>query len=175
MERETARQLLEAERRAADRLAGAERSRLARSHDDAFDELSTTDQHQADMASETYDREETLTILLMAQEHLADIDHALDKVANGTYGRCETCSTLMSDERLEARPAARFCAAHERDWELGRFLAPVAAERSTSQDAHEPGWAELAALPEDDDGDDDLMSPEEAAMHVEVTTAELDA
>ena len=156
MERETARQLLEAERRAADWLAASERARLARSE-------------------EILDDEEALTIIRMAEEHLADIDHALDKVATGAFGRCETCGAVLDDDRLEARPAARFCAGHERDWELRRFLAPVPAGVPTVDDVREPGWVELAELPEEEDEEaEELVSPEEAAMHLVPTPTDVD-
>jgi DnaK suppressor protein len=40
---------------------------------------------------------------------LADIDRALAKVADGTYGRCDRCGEQIPDERLEARPTTAHC------------------------------------------------------------------
>ena len=44
-----------------------------------------------------------------AREAIDDIDHALERLAVGTYGYCEACREPISFERLEAVPAARYC------------------------------------------------------------------
>ncbi|MCA1702976.1 MAG: TraR/DksA C4-type zinc finger protein [Actinobacteria bacterium] len=44
-----------------------------------------------------------------AREAMAEIDHALDRMEGGKYGRCEACGASVPFERLEAVPAARFC------------------------------------------------------------------
>jgi DnaK suppressor protein len=46
-----------------------------------------------------------------AQEALADVEHALGRLENGTYGWCEDCGVPMPFERLEAIPWARLCVA----------------------------------------------------------------
>ncbi len=43
------------------------------------------------------------------QDALADVDVALEKLKEGTYGRCETCGAEIPEARLEAMPAARSC------------------------------------------------------------------
>ena len=70
-------------------------------------------QHQADVGSETFDRERDLSILEQVDAELADIEHALTRLDDGTYGRCEVCGQTISEERLEAVPAARFCMTHQ--------------------------------------------------------------
>jgi DnaK suppressor protein len=40
---------------------------------------------------------------------LADTDRALEKVAEGTYGRCDVCEEPIPDERMEARPTTAHC------------------------------------------------------------------
>ncbi|MDQ3107930.1 MAG: TraR/DksA C4-type zinc finger protein [Actinomycetota bacterium] len=40
---------------------------------------------------------------------LADVEHALHRIDDGTYGTCEACGKPISDERLAALPATRFC------------------------------------------------------------------
>ena len=42
-------------------------------------------------------------------QQLADVDLALEKIKNGTYGKCENCDKEISLERLEILPAARLC------------------------------------------------------------------
>jgi RNA polymerase-binding transcription factor DksA len=70
-------------------------------------------QHQADVGSETFDRERDISILEQVDAELADIEHALARLDDGTYGRCEACGEAIDDARLEALPAARFCLSHQ--------------------------------------------------------------
>lgn len=76
-------------------------------------ELSTADQHQADIGTETFERERDLSILEQVEAELADVEHALRRLDEGTYGTCEACGRPIGDERLEALPAARFCLADQ--------------------------------------------------------------
>ncbi len=76
---------------------------------DSVGELSSYDQHQADLGTETFEREKDLSILEQVEAELADVEHALRRLDEGTYGTCEACGKPISDDRLEAQPAARFC------------------------------------------------------------------
>lgn len=44
-----------------------------------------------------------------AREAIAEVEHALDRIEAGTYGRCVSCGQPVPFERLEAVPSARFC------------------------------------------------------------------
>ena len=110
MDATTVRNLLETERDELARIAAAERDAIARPADALPDERGASDQHQADAASETFDRECDVTILRMVDERTAEVAHALRKLDAGTYGTCEACGELIPDARLRARPDARFCA-----------------------------------------------------------------
>ena len=79
------------------------------SEDESLGELSSVDQHQADVGTETFNRERDLSILERVQAELADVEHALQRLDDGTYGTCEACGKPIDDNRLEALPAARFC------------------------------------------------------------------
>ena len=46
------------------------------------------------------------------EEGLADVERALARLDEGTYGRCEVCGDALSDAELEHAPATRFCRAH---------------------------------------------------------------
>ncbi len=76
---------------------------------DSLSELSSVDQHQADMGTETFEREKDLSILEAIEAELADVEHALRRLDEGTYGTCEACGRPIDDERLEALPATRLC------------------------------------------------------------------
>ncbi|HYF11971.1 MAG TPA: TraR/DksA C4-type zinc finger protein [Actinomycetota bacterium] len=76
---------------------------------DALGEISFADQHPADVASETFEREKDVSILENVDEQLRDVDGALKRLDDGSYGRCEICGKDIGDERLRARPEARYC------------------------------------------------------------------
>ena len=64
--------------------------------------------HQADAASDMYDREFALNLLSHEQTALYEIDHALRRIELGTYGMCEMSGKPIPRPRLEAIPWARF-------------------------------------------------------------------
>ncbi len=67
------------------------------------------DQHPADVASETHDREVEYTLEDNAEQVLAGIDAALIRVDEGTYGTCQRCARPIGEDRLRARPWATLC------------------------------------------------------------------
>ncbi len=87
------------------------------SESDSVGELSSYDQHQADLGTETFEREKDLSILEQVEAELADVEHALRRLDEGTYGTCEACGTAIPDERLEAMPATRLCLEHQAEAE----------------------------------------------------------
>lgn len=79
------------------------------SEERAIVELSLVDQHPADIATDTFEKEKDLSILEHVDAQLADVDRALGRLEQGSYGTCEACGRRIDDDRLRARPAARFC------------------------------------------------------------------
>lgn len=75
----------------------------------AYSELSVVDQHPADVATEQSQREIDLSTLEQVEAELDDVERALRKLDDGTYGRCEACGAEIDEARLEALPATRFC------------------------------------------------------------------
>jgi RNA polymerase-binding protein DksA len=67
------------------------------------------DNHLADTATETYDRELDYTLEENSEHVLAEIDAALQRIDAGTYGTCTNCGSEIAPERLEARPWATLC------------------------------------------------------------------
>lgn len=76
---------------------------------ETFSELSSYDQHPADMGTETFEREKDLSIVTQVEAELEDIERSLRRVESGTYGICEACGRQIDEARLEAVPTARFC------------------------------------------------------------------
>jgi RNA polymerase-binding transcription factor DksA len=72
-------------------------------------ELSKVDQHPAELGTETFERERDLAALAIITDELADIEVALRKLADGSYGICEECGKPIGEERLAAKPWARLC------------------------------------------------------------------
>ena len=67
------------------------------------------DNHLGDLATATYDRELDEGLEEGAQQTLGDLEVALRKMDDGTYGTCEVCGKQIAPERLAAIPWARFC------------------------------------------------------------------
>jgi RNA polymerase-binding transcription factor DksA len=63
----------------------------------------------ADSSQVTAERSEIEALTGSLSETLHDIEDALSKMDEGTYGRCESCGGDIGDARLEAMPAARLC------------------------------------------------------------------
>ena len=107
-------------------LLGAERERLDTIHADLAAEegdLEDADaqdrgeavngQHPGDIATELFERERDMGQLEQVERELRDIEDALRRLDDGTYGICEVCGRPIPDERLEAKPTARFDTEHE--------------------------------------------------------------
>jgi RNA polymerase-binding transcription factor len=75
------------------------------------------DNHLADTATETYDRELDYTLEENSEHLLAEIDAALKRIEDGTYGICTNCDGQIPGERLEALPRATLCIGCQRHQE----------------------------------------------------------
>lgn len=71
-------------------------------------EASAFGMHQADAGSDAYDRDFALNLLSQEQDALYEIDEAIKRLENGTYGICEMSGKSIPKARLEAIPFARF-------------------------------------------------------------------
>ena len=84
---------------------------------EAFDELSVVDQHPADVADQTFQREMDATIEKIVEQDEQQVQEALARQAAGTYGICENCGRRIDPERLKARPEATLCIDCQRERE----------------------------------------------------------
>jgi DnaK suppressor protein len=104
------RKLLEEERaRALHEIETLQGMDSSASESQELGELSDYDQHPADSATETFERERDLAIEDTAEVILRQTEAALKKIDAGTYGTCERCGKLISAARLEAIPYTPFC------------------------------------------------------------------
>jgi RNA polymerase-binding transcription factor DksA len=98
-----------------------ERERLERLRSGVYHELgdaslrevlgdkSGADQHPADAGTERFEREKSVSIVVNLDVEIHEVDSALHRLDEGSYGRCEICRRAIGDQRLRARPAARYC------------------------------------------------------------------
>ncbi len=87
-------------------------SRAARvDESDRANELSAYDDHPADLASETFEREKDLAIGESVEHMLHKVINALEKIDRGTYGLCDACGRPIKKARLKALPFATLCLA----------------------------------------------------------------
>ena len=118
MDTDRARSLLNAEIERLEQLAAAQREQVPGADDQSqVSDVSPGDQHLADAAADLTDRETEQSLLDQAERRLESVRAALAKVDRGDYGLCEVCGEPIPDERLEHRPATRFCAVHRAEQE----------------------------------------------------------
>jgi len=72
------------------------------------DTLSSLPQHMADQGSDAYDQSLSLGLAASQRELLREIDEALERIENRTYGICEALGTAINKDRLEATPWSRY-------------------------------------------------------------------
>lgn len=89
-----------------DTMAGVAHDNLRKHAEDT--ESHAFGQHQADAGSDAYDRDFALSLLSQEQDALYEIDEAISRLENGTYGTCEMSGKKILRARLEAIPWARF-------------------------------------------------------------------
>ncbi len=75
--------------------------------------------HLGDVATATFDREMASTLEENSTHVLEEIDTALARIDEGTYGVCERCGKPIDEERLEALPWATLCIDDKRKQERG--------------------------------------------------------
>jgi len=80
-------------------------------------ETSSLPIHLADLGSDNFEQELTLSLVGSEKEALDKIEFALERIADGSYGKCEDCGKKIPQSRLDAIPYTAVCvqcaAAHE--------------------------------------------------------------
>jgi len=82
---------------------------LKKSPKEASGDVSSYTYHMADIATDTYDREFNMSLASNERAVLLELEDALKKIEEGTYGICEECHSLIAKARLKAVPHARLC------------------------------------------------------------------
>ena len=93
---------------------------LKKSRLDASGDLSSMPIHMADIGTDNYEQEFALGLMDGERRILHEIDDALQRIEDGTYGICEGTGEPISMARLKAQPWARYCVEYARMVEEGR-------------------------------------------------------
>jgi DnaK suppressor protein len=78
---------------------------------EASGSLSNAPLHLADLGTDNFEQEFTLSLLQNQEQALEEITLALDRIDRGTYGKCEECQAAIPRARLQALPYTRYCVA----------------------------------------------------------------
>ncbi|MDN4160021.1 TraR/DksA family transcriptional regulator [Nocardioides abyssi] len=78
---------------------------------EASRDTNADDEHDPEGATIAFERSQLDTLVQQATRRLAEIEAALARLGDGTYGLCEACGRAIPAERLEVRPDARRCVA----------------------------------------------------------------
>lgn len=101
--------------------------------------------HQADAGSDAYDRDFALSLLSQEQDSLYEIDQALKRIDDGTYGICEVSGKQIMKARLEALPFTRYTVECQAEIE----------KRNRYQRNRQPVTSLFGLTDEESDGDDE--------------------
>ena len=121
---------------------------LKRSAKDDAGDLSAYGQHMADAGTDTFDRDFALSMVANEQEALSEIEAAIKRIHDGSYGVCEITQKPIAKERLLAVPFTRYSAEAQKDLERNRH-------RSRTQAGLFGEMGEEGAKIMDDGGGDD--------------------
>jgi DnaK suppressor protein len=92
-------------------------------------DVSTFSMHMADLGTDAMEREKTSILATSETQLFDDIEDALQRIEDQTYGMCEMCGVSIRKERLDALPFARFCLACQREAESNTDARGVARRR----------------------------------------------
>ena len=94
---------------------------VAEDGDDLDAERGGLGNHMADDANQTSEQETMLTLETNIRRRLDEVNGALARVDNGTYGFCTNCGKPISPARLEARPSSALCIDDQQKQDAGRL------------------------------------------------------
>lgn len=105
-------------------------------------DLSSMPFHMADMGTDNYELENTVGLVDSERKILIEIDDALSRIEDGTYGVCQGHNRLIPRARLEAIPWARYCVACAGLSEKGLAVEEESSGESDDADSSDNSGAE---------------------------------
>ena len=101
--------LLKGKVKLLEQILAVEKEVLNKSLKEASGDLSSYSIHMADLATDSYDREFSLSRASVEQKIIYEMDEALKRIEDGDYGMCMTCGGKIAKKRLSIIPHAKFC------------------------------------------------------------------
>ena len=138
--------LLEKRRAILGDMNSIEADALRTNRQDGSGDLSNMPTHPADIGSDNFEQEFTLGLLDSERKLLSEINAALERIENGTFGVCAGTGQIIATARLRARPWAKYCIEYAKMLEKG--LVPPENDQTPADN--------------DDEDDDDDVSPAES-------------
>jgi RNA polymerase-binding transcription factor DksA len=86
---------------------------LSEGRDDPLQESAGYDLDPAEGGSELIEKEKSFSIVMSAKARIEEVEAALQRLDNGSYGVCLVCERPIDPRRLEARPEAAYCVTHQ--------------------------------------------------------------
>ena len=117
MDPQQARQWLTAERDRLEGLASRSRAEADPNNVSASEVQGSLGQHPADMGTERETQMEGDGLADDAERQRDELDAAIARIDDGSWGTCVVCGRAIDDERLEARPQALRCREHQEEYE----------------------------------------------------------
>lgn len=139
--------LLEKRRSLIGDMTGMEAGSLGRNQQESSGDLSNLPTHPADIGSDNYEQEFTLGLLESERIMLNEINEALGRIEDGTYGICLGTGEPIGLPRLKARPWCKYSIDYQRKIEMGLVR---------------PGQDDLYGNDEDLEDDEDDSEDEES-------------
>lgn len=119
-------------------------------------ELSSYDNHPADLGTELFERSKDYALSERAEKELEEINQALHAIAEGTYGICTICGKDIPYERLRALPTTDRCKEHTEQNDLDKVNTQN-LQLSSHRMAKEEAWRDVSRYGTSDDLDDDYV------------------
>ncbi len=92
---------------------------ISRTQREASGDISAFTSHPADISTESYEREKVASLITRETQILKELDAALERIRDATYGECDTCGGDIPPARLQARPFATLCVKCQTEAEEG--------------------------------------------------------
>lgn len=107
--REYKRSLLDLRARLVGDVNGMADAALKKTRSESSGDLSSMPIHMADLGTDNFEQEFTLSLMQNEEEALGEIESALERIEEGTYGACVECSGVIPKTRLQAIPYTPHC------------------------------------------------------------------
>ncbi|HUV86691.1 MAG TPA: TraR/DksA C4-type zinc finger protein [bacterium] len=111
--------LLEMREKKVEYIAMLREVAISRTQRDASGDISAFTSHPADISTESDEREKVASLITRETQIVKELDAALERIGDATYGECDTCGGDIPPARLQALPFATLCVKCQAEAEKG--------------------------------------------------------